>query len=392
MNKDLISKSVDIWRTPDCVGFIKGRVALYALLRAMGIGTGDDVLVPGFTCVIVPAAIQYTGAKPVYYDIDPITLQGDPDLALNAITKNTRVILIQHNFGTPAPTGNLLEVCRKKGILVIEDCAHAMGASVNGKPVGLLGDAAFCSLQWSKPTTTGLGGIARTNQPDLADQLKKIVETEFSEPAAIKSIYLGLLSAVFRAWYRPTWYWAVQSAYRWAGQRGIIQGSSSNQELESASMPESYCETFGSLRAGSLKSSLKNLPGILTHRRQIYDLYRGLFSTTLMWSPPATVKNECGAALRYPILVENRTELLNAACKTRVELGDWFNAPLHPLGCNPEVFGYRDGMCPIAEAASKRVINLPTHSRVTHQEARRIVDFVLNNGELSQGTGWSTQG
>jgi len=373
------------------MGFIKGRVALYAILRAMGIGAGDEVVVPGFTCVIVAAAIKYTGARPVYYDINPLSLQGDPDLAALAITERTRAVLIQHNYGTPAPFGHLGPICSAKGISIIEDCAHAMGASVGGQPVGLMGDAAFASLQWSKPTTTGLGGIARINRPDLTLKLEQVVGEDFSEPSVIKSIYLGVLSAAYRAWYRPSWYWSAQSVYRWAGKKGLIQGSSSIGELESKTMPIGYRETFGSVRSKSLKMALSDLPRVLGHRRNIHSLYRKYLKNEIAWLPPEEDSDVCGAALRFPMLVENRSELLNAARRSRIEIGDWFNAPLHPAGCPPEVFDYEAGMCPIAEAASSRVINLPTHQHTSPDVAQKTVEFVKVHGEFSKGIEWASQ-
>jgi perosamine synthetase len=382
-------RAVAVWRDPRrCLAFAKGRVALYAILRALEIGEGDEVVVPGYTCVVVPAAILYTGAVPVYHDIDPTTLQGDPRLAAAAIAERTRAVLVQHNYGALAATADLLDRCRRRGIAVIEDCAHALGAHRGQAAAGTFGTAAFCSLQWSKPTTTGLGGIARFNDADLAAAARELFRTEFAEPARLRSISLGILASLYRAWYRPAWYWSAQGLYRWAGSRGLVQGSSSAAELAAAEMPPDYRERFGALRSRSLAAALDGLPALLAHRRRIQALYAARLAGGAAWLPPGDRPDECGAALRFPLLVENRPELLQRARRARIELGDWFQAPLHPQGARAEAFGYRDGCCPWAEAAAARVINLPTHRHVDGRAAGRILRFLATHARFTPAESW----
>lgn len=380
ISREMFRDSVAIWRDPEhCIPFMKGRVALYAILRALGIGEGDEVLVPGFTCVVVPAAICYTGAKPVYYDIDSVTLQGDPQSASDLVSERTTAVLIQHNFGAVASLGHLPDVCRERGIAIIEDCAHSLGAIVDGRPVGTLGTAAFCSLQWSKPTTTGLGGIARFGDKDQANLAKDLTSREFHDPGVLRSGYLALLSEIYRRWYRPTWYWTAQSAYRRASEFGLIQGSSSAAELHSLQMPGGYCGRFGRLRERSLDAALENLPTHILHRRSIHAHYARCLASLKAWLPPADRVGTTGVALRFPLLIENRPEFLKLAKAARVEIGDWFNSPLHP-GCATEsLFSYVSGTCPAAEAAAASVINLPTHKGVRESDAESIVSFVLQH-------------
>ena len=381
--------AVAIWSDPDrCFPFSKGRVALYAILRALGLGPGDEVLVPGFTCVVVPAAICYTGATPVFYDIDPVTLQGNPVAARHAMTQRTRAVIVQHNYGNLASFGDLRVACAATKAALIEDCAHAMGARRGGDPVGTFGDAAFVSLQWSKPTTIGLGGIARANDEGLAPAIRELAEASFTDPSVLRAAYLGILSSVYRSWYRPSWYWTAQTVYRWAGARGLIQGSSSPAELISAEIPAGYCERLGSLRRASLDAALAKLPAELVRRREIYAWYRERLASIDTWHPSAADADEVSAALRYPVLVENRDDLLRRARTERVEIGDWFNAPLHPAGCRPAVFRYVAGTCPLGEAAAARVINLPTHRHVTLAAAARIVDFVQAQARFTNRIDW----
>ncbi|MBU0742293.1 DegT/DnrJ/EryC1/StrS family aminotransferase [bacterium] len=367
--------SIDVWRpSSSAFPFIKGRVAFYAILRAAGIGPGDEVVVPGFTCVVVAAAIQYTGARPVYYDIILDTLNGNPGLAEERITERTRAVIVQHTFGMPMDLGGLPDICRDRGILLIEDCAHAMGATVHHRPVGTLGDASFASFQWSKPVTTGLGGVALVNEPRLRDSMIELYNHEFQEPSFVKSMYLALLSTTYNRFFRPSIYWMARDTYRRLVKLKIVQGSSSMDELLSPDMPPNYKERFGHQRRRQIDMALDGLPDVIVHRRRIAQQYANWFSArgAMIQSGPEGANP---VWLRFPVLVENRTALLNEARRRRIELGDWFNSPLHPSVSDPAMFGYRSGLCPVADYVSSGIVNLPTHQRVAEADLRRILGF-----------------
>ncbi len=367
------------WRDPDrTFAYIKGRVALYAILQAAGIGPGDEVLVPGFTCVVVPAAVKYTGATPLFYDIDPDTLNGDPSLAEALISPRTKAIIVQHTFGLPADLGRLPDICRNRGICLIEDCAHAIGASIGARPVGTLGDAAFCSFQWSKPVTTGLGGLALVMSQPLAERMQDKYAKHYREPSSIKSVSLALLSTCYNHFFRPRYFWLAQDLYRWAGRNSLVQPSSSESELQSSSMPTHYLERFGKLRSKQLRTALSSLPHIINHRLSLAELYIARLDKWHSYRP-RLLPNSVFVALRIPILVHNRDKLLRQARAARIEIGDWFNAPLHPRNCNSLCFGYHMGRCPVTELTSRHIINLPTHSHVQSKDVEKILSFLNDN-------------
>lgn len=105
----------------------KGRVALYAYLRALGLSTGDEVIIPGLTCVVVPNAIIYTGAVPVYADIRLDTLTMDPLSVRQCITSKTRGVVIQNTFGLSADIDPLVDIAHENKLAVIDDCTHGFG-------------------------------------------------------------------------------------------------------------------------------------------------------------------------------------------------------------------------------------------------------------------------
>lgn len=123
--------------------FWKGRVALYAILKAMGVGEGDEIILPGYSCVMDVNPIMYTGAKPVYVDIEPNLYNINLDLLEEKITERTKAIIALHTYGYPAEMDRLMEIANRHNIPVIEDCCLALGSKYKGKIVGTFGKAAY---------------------------------------------------------------------------------------------------------------------------------------------------------------------------------------------------------------------------------------------------------
>src|SRR5499426_4823300 len=127
-----------------------GRMALYFILKALNIPAGSEIIVPALTFWVVPEITRVAGLKPLFVDIDPYTFTMDPKAAERAITPNTRAILPTHLYGLPCDMGPIMELARKHNLKVIEDCAHALGATYKGRPAGTFGDASFFSFQGFK--------------------------------------------------------------------------------------------------------------------------------------------------------------------------------------------------------------------------------------------------
>ncbi len=218
--------------------FFKGRIGLYALLKAMNITKDDEVILPGFTCIVVPNAIIYCGAKPVYVDIEAETYNIDPSLLEKNITKKTKAIIAQHTFGVPAKMNEILNIAKKYNLYVIEDSCHALSSTYYNKEVGTIGDAAFFSLQWSKPLTTGLGGWININNDDLSDKVEYIIKS-FSKPSKKEEISLSLQYCLYSNFITPSIYLKAKKIYSFLYRKGILTGSSSQDEL-SCKMPVDY--------------------------------------------------------------------------------------------------------------------------------------------------------
>ncbi len=142
-----------------CASVSNGTAALQVALGALGIGPGDEVIVPTFTYIASVNTIAATGAKPVFVDSLPDTWQADPDAVAQSITPKTRAIMAVHLYGGMCDMDRLTALCKKHKLLLIEDCAEALGSTFNGKQAGTFGDVATFSFYGNKTITTGEGGM-----------------------------------------------------------------------------------------------------------------------------------------------------------------------------------------------------------------------------------------
>jgi dTDP-4-amino-4,6-dideoxygalactose transaminase len=154
--------------------FSSGRVALFALLRSINLREGEEVILQVPTHIVVANAIRYAGGIPVYVDCEINTFNMNLDLIKKKITPKTRVLLIQHTFGIPANMDTAIDLARKYKLVLIEDCVHALGAEYKGRQIGSMGSGAFFSTEETKIISSTMGGMAVTNEPDIAESLRNI--------------------------------------------------------------------------------------------------------------------------------------------------------------------------------------------------------------------------
>jgi len=157
-------------QVPYAVSCANGTVALFAGLRALGVGPGDEVIVPPYTFVASASAILLCNATPVFADIDPLTFNLSPQTVEAAITPRTRAIVVVHFGGRPAEMDALQEIATRHGLGLLEDAAHAHGAKFLGVPVGGWGDVATFSFHSFKLITAGEGGMILSKLAEIADR------------------------------------------------------------------------------------------------------------------------------------------------------------------------------------------------------------------------------
>jgi dTDP-4-amino-4,6-dideoxygalactose transaminase len=156
------------------VACTNGTAAIEIAMAALGVGFGDEVIVPDFTFVATASAVLSVGALSVMVDVDPETFNINPDLVEKAITPRTKAVICVHIGGMPCDMDRLQEVARKHNLLLVEDCAHAHGSEWKGQKVGSMGECGTFSFQASKLMTAGEGGIIITKNTDLEIRLRSV--------------------------------------------------------------------------------------------------------------------------------------------------------------------------------------------------------------------------
>jgi perosamine synthetase len=355
--------------------FWKGRVALYALLRALDVGQGDEVILPGYTCVMNVNPIKYAGARPVYVDIEPDTFNMNVNLLEEKITNKTKVIIAQHTYGYPCEMDTIMKIAQSSGICVIEDCCLALGSKYKGRMVGTFGRAGYFSSQWNKPYTTGLGGMVITSDRELAERIESLTANEMCPPSGREVLMLRMQLMIYRLFIYPGTTALAQRLFRYLTKKGAVVGSSNTSEFEPVKTDDFFKAT-STVQASSGIRQLNRIEENIAHRRKMAQLYDELlaakgwkFSNDRRdWVEPVLV--------RYPVRITEKDKALAQATKAGVELGSWFECPLHPIETPLASYDYESGMCPEAEKASNEVVNLPLHPRASERTVERSVDFI----------------
>ncbi|MHC4236345.1 MAG: DegT/DnrJ/EryC1/StrS family aminotransferase, partial [Planctomycetota bacterium] len=282
-----------------------------------------------------------------------------------------------HTYGYPADMEPIMDIASRKGLPIVEDCCLALGSEYDGRLTGTFGVAAYFSFQWNKPYTTGLGGMAVTSDSDLASRIEGI-QGESVAPGSRQVMMLRMQLAAYRTLIYPRTTALAQNVFRALTKAGLVVGSSSSDEYTPA-MTEGFLKRMVDLQARSGVRQLQHLERNMAHRRRMKDVYDELL-TKLGWSVPRLPAKMWPALVRYPVRVADKALALASAARHFVELGSWFECPLHPRETPMEAYGYHAGMCPEADKASREVVNLPVHSRANEGTARRSVRFIAAIG------------
>lgn len=354
------------------VSFAAGRVGLFGILRSLSIGAGDEVLVPVPTHIVVANAIRYTGARPVYVDCDLANYNMDLDQAEERVTPRTRAILVQHTFGIPVDMGSARALAERNGLHLIEDCVHALGATFNGKQVGTFGAAAFFSTEETKTISTTMGGIATTDDDEIARGLREFQQT-CQRPSAGQAAACLLKLVIYHALTEPRAHVLARAAYELGGRHHPLPRPTEAAELRGERPPE-FTRRLSNGQAAVGLTQLADLEANLAHRRLIADRYRALLTPHGFRQPQPPPAAE-PAYVRYPVWVEDK-QAAHRAMAARAVLGTWFTSVLEEA--DPGYGGYRAGTCPRAENATRHLVNLPTHARVDERDAEEIAARIIS--------------
>ena len=336
----------------------KARIGLYTILKAMGIKEGDEVILPAFTCVVVPNAILYLGATPIYVDVTSESYNFEIDLVKKAITDKTKAIICQNTYGLSSNLEELATLANEHNLFTIEDCTHGFGGTYNDIPNGLSCDAAIYSTQWNKPFSTGIGGFSVIRNEKLSDKVA-ILNKQLISPTWKELLNLKLLFFVKRYFINKYTYWPLVNFYRWLSHNTNIIGSSTSVEITSLEMPNDYLKSFSETQAKEGLRNISKLSADLEKRKKTAHLYSDFLKKLGKNHVSETLFNN-HSFLKYPLLVKNRTEFMQHATEERIALGEWFTSPLHPVEGDLTLWKLDKKEFPVATYLSEHVVNLPT--------------------------------
>lgn len=347
--------------------YYRGRVALAAIFRALGIGANSRVLIQAFTCLAVPEAVLAVGAEPVYVDIEAQGFNIDPDAMRRAIGPGVKAVVVQHTYGIPAQLEKIAAIAEERGIAVIEDCCHLIpGAERSESSI-----AAFYSFEWGKPVVAGIGGAATSRNAAVNERLKA-AHREYSEPASTRVWRIEAQYLAHRILYRPWLFWPVRSIYRRLGNSGVAEQN--YHPVDSAVSPEFNWTMPARLRQRA-ERGMQHASAIADHADRTSRAYRAQIIAAPVIHPSLvpTGKSFC----RYPLRVTDKPSVLRAAQAQNVELADWYSTPIHPLPQREwSSVGYTPGACPNAEQRCSEVVTLPTHRAVRQRDIDRAAAFL----------------
>lgn len=359
-----------------------GRSAFFVILQALGIGKEHTVCIQALTCVAVPNAIMWAGASVSYVDIDN-SFNMDPNDLASKITAKTKAVVIQHTFGIPANVAAIAQVVKRaeekfgKKIFIIEDCAHALGATIGIRKVGTFGDASFFSFGRDKVISSVFGGAVATRNPAIFTAIVKQT-SKLSLPSIFWQIRQLLHPILFHLTVLPFYFLGVgkvtlgKLALFLLQKIGILSLPVSPEEKQ-GKRPQSLAKRMPNALAVLAIGQLGKLEKFNSNRKHLAKFYqKNLVGTHFKFLQ----KVGSGTIwLRFPVLTDKPKKLLNYARKSHILLGNWYDSPVTPAPSLATV-GYRWGSCKKAESVARRIINLPTYPELSQKDAQSVVDIL----------------
>jgi len=355
------------------LSFPYGRSALYAIFKALNIAD-SEIIIPAYTCVVVPHAIVMSGNIPRFVDINLFDYNLDLTAVEKKITSKTRAIIPSNLFGYPVNSDQLKSIVGNRDILIIQDCAHCFGARWNGKLVCNEGDVAIFSLNISKYISSVFGGMLTTNDKKIYDTIKAYRDQFFKPPSLIKRSrdYLYLL-ATYPA-FTETLY-NITSLFDYMGGNVIFGHLTKYYDDEKISLPENYMEMMTSMEAKVGLVQLKKYLEIEKKKQFIAHYYndslQGLPGLIL---PPMV---EGATYSHYILRAKNREKIIMAAKRKHIQLGKIIEYSIPHLDAYKN---YADEEFPNSLMCAEEAINLPIYpDLLAHREKQNYIIESLKN-------------
>jgi len=325
--------------TAHAVAVANGTAALHAAMAALKIGPGDEVIVPAITFVATANAVVYEGGTPVFADVEAKTLLIDPDSVRRRITPRTRAIAAVDYAGQPCNYEALRALCVEHGLALVADACHALGGTLEGRPVGSLADLSTFSLHPVKPIATGEGGVVTTDDPALAARMRIFrnhgITTDFREREKKGAFYYEMTAL-------------------------------------------GYNLRLSDIQCALGISQLRKLPAWVLRRQQIAATYDRAFAAHPSVHPLVT---RSGVGHGYHLYVIRLADHLDRTVVLQWLRSEGIGANVHylPVYLHPfyrEKFGGAEGQCPVAESAYRQILSLPIFPRMSAADVEDVITAV----------------
>jgi len=317
--------------------------ALHLSLVSAGIGEGDEVLTTPMTFASSANVVIHSGAKPVFVDIDSVTMNIDPKKIREKITSRTKAIIPVHIAGHPCEMDEIMVIAREHNLFVLEDAAHAVYTQYKGKTIGSIGDATAFSFYATKNLVTGEGGMVTTNNEDLYNKIRVMSSHGMSRNAWNRYAEVG------------SWYYEILSP--------------------------GYKDNMSDIMAGLGLSQLAKLERMQGIREVIADYYQAEFGKLPEIEVPVELDYARHAWHLYIIKLNldklsiDRGEFIEKLKEENIGTSVHF-IPLHMHPYYRDTYGYKSGDFPVAEGVFERIISLPLYPKMSMQDASDVVDAV----------------
>lgn len=349
------------------------RGALAAVLRAAGVGPGDEVLLSAFTCLAVPTAVLAAGGEPRYVDIDADTMNVPAETLIAAIGPKVRAVVVQHTMGSVADVDTVVAACRARGIVVIEDCALALGSMRAGRPVGSGADAAIFSMELSKTLSTGWGGVLAVRNPQLAAAVSA-QRSALPRRSALAAARDTLQIIVTGAAYQRQLFFIGRNLVALGFRLGLFRGSTPDAEIEGRPATD-FMAPLGMAQLSLAAHQWRRLPSIASASAANMSALRVALEAAGIATPGAPRAGDTAVSPRICFVADDREAAIAWFAREGVEVGTWFDGPLTPVPTTP-AFAFDAASFPQAVALARRVANLPTHVGIDAADRARLASLI----------------
>jgi len=348
-----------------------GRMAFYYILKALELSPGSEVILPALTFWVIPEIVRVAGLRPVFADVDPRTYNLDPSGLQAVLSPNSRAVVPTHLYGQPCAMDSILGIAKEHGLRVIEDCAHAVGATYRGRKVGTFGDAAFFSFQTLKGLNTFGGGMALTDDDVLAGRIRRLAEAEswpsmgnilrkiaggYLQRAFISRI--GFSLSLFPIFYLASFFGHYDlSRFLWEKIRPLDP------------LPPSYRTRYSNIQAIMGLRLLPLLDGLNRQNQEHASVFNEGLKTTASIEAPHCISEASHVYYQYCIRASDPASLSRRAIRRGVDI-----EVMHVDICNRlKLFSEFARSCPGAESTAQ-TLQLPVYAGLQRED----VDWILH--------------